>query len=286
MSLEQRGALEELLDAAWLDGGRLPANDSTLAVLSGAGPRWPTIGPAVLTAFFVREGDFFVSPELTEQHAQAQQFVAEQVRKAGLAAEARRKKRVPADAPADMPADEPGDISPSAVSRSAVQPFNRQPTATDLAGAGAPKRQGGNPFPNDGDGPTIAQAAIERAASRYAATFNDVFERHVGVNAAIRESVAEALAAGYSSDDLVIVAIAAAQDEFLADRQADKTLDPEWPLRFKGGHNNQTGRPAKKWLPSLLSRVEFIRVTPRLGEIARKHGVLDALVARGARVLP
>ena len=28
------------------------------------------------------------------------------------------------------------------------------------------------------------------------------------------------------------------------------------------------GKPAKKWLPSLLSKAEFIRLTPRLSEIA------------------
>lgn len=145
LTLEQRGALEELLDAAWLNDGALPADDDVLATLSTAGARWPEIGPPIMTTFFRREGASYVSAELAAEVAEARAYVSEQKRKSALAADA-RKRRAEA-APADASAGPP----PSAVSR---QPSDTRDQTTE------------NGFPaSDGAGdPMSLQIAAKRTA--------------------------------------------------------------------------------------------------------------------------
>jgi uncharacterized protein YdaU (DUF1376 family) len=119
MTLEEQGAYWRLCCHAWKppswDGGKATVgslhNDPTLlAALSGAGPRWEDLAPAVLRAFHLSpDGKFLVQRRLTEEWEKLQGRV-EQARNAASASwkspkRGRREKQPVDDAPA-MPEHE------------------------------------------------------------------------------------------------------------------------------------------------------------------------------------
>ena len=125
---------------------------------------------------------------------------------------------------------------------------------------------------------------VEERAKKFIALFNDLFKRRVGVTPGIRDALRSAFASGYTIDDVLVATVAAFTDPWLKERNADKSLVPEWLLRFKGGHNRESGRPAKKWLEDNLARVDTVVLTPKLREITDRHEITAVLVERGARV--
>lgn len=132
LGAEGRDALENLLDAAWINDGELPADDDTLAMLSMTGPRWPQIAPKVL-AFFERRGDAYVNQALLDEIADAKRLVAAYQERARLGAAARwgHASGNASSIPASNAGTHAWDVPPSAVSRqpSDIQPLedSRQP---------------------------------------------------------------------------------------------------------------------------------------------------------------
>jgi hypothetical protein len=93
-------------------------------------------------------------------------------------------------------------------------------------------------------------------ADRCTKFFNVAFGRKLRTSRALRDAVFSALEAGYSEDDVRIafwVARCLSGEGWLKDAlQGD--MSPDVILRFKGGTNPTTGKPAKRWLDELTSR--------------------------------
>lgn len=110
MTPEQRGAYVHLLALAWGDGSiepSLPANDASLAQMSGLGPRWKKQS-ALIVEQFDRVGDRLVNAKLTDVWREGQEQHEKAVakgRKGGLTkAERHRKSSSPASSPASSTA--------------------------------------------------------------------------------------------------------------------------------------------------------------------------------------
>jgi uncharacterized protein YdaU (DUF1376 family) len=103
MSSLARGVYRELLDAAWLEGGSLPADEPSLVALSGCTPaEWRKVGSIVLTRFEICEDGRLRQGRLSWQMAQAE---ALRTKRRKLAEETNAKRKAQRDADADRDAD-------------------------------------------------------------------------------------------------------------------------------------------------------------------------------------
>ena len=135
LGLEGQAALDNLLDAAWLADGTLPADSAILAQVSQAGDRWPSLASKVL-AYFERRGDVYVNAELTTEMAEGERRVEINRERAKAGAAARWGVDAPGNAPS-IPASNAGNdacvMPPSAVQPSAVQEQRRKRTSARSA---------------------------------------------------------------------------------------------------------------------------------------------------------
>jgi len=82
MSPAGRSAYRDLLDAAWLSGGRLPDNDRALCGLSGLSPEeWAAVRDDVLRYFPVVEPGWRANPRQVEEYRKAEAY--RETRRAG-----------------------------------------------------------------------------------------------------------------------------------------------------------------------------------------------------------
>lgn len=65
MTLEEQGAYRNILDALWLRGGELPADERILAKACGDAARWPEVRAKVLR-YLVKVGNTYRNDTLDE----------------------------------------------------------------------------------------------------------------------------------------------------------------------------------------------------------------------------
>lgn len=95
-----------------------------------------------------------------------------------------------------------------------------------------------------------------RLAHHLTAFVNAAFGRSLRTSRALVEAAQEALEAGYTEDELrtAFWTTAGLQGYWLRTALRDGMIGPEIVLRFKGGTNSQTGKPAKRWLDETIAR--------------------------------
>ena len=94
---------------------------------------------------------------------------------------------------------------------------------------------------------------------------NAAFGRRLRPSRALYDAVRAARESGYTGDECRLafwVARCVSGDFWIKERLTAAEIGPEIILRHKGGINNQTGKPAKRWLDDLLSRAS--ETNPRL----------------------
>lgn len=131
LGLEAQAALDNLLDAAWLNGGTLPVDGEILSQVSQAGPRWPEIASKVLP-YFERNGDTYVNTELLAEMAEGTRRVEFNRARARAGAAGRWGKDAQRNASSIPPSNAENhacDMPP--YSRTAVQPSAVQATETE-----------------------------------------------------------------------------------------------------------------------------------------------------------
>lgn len=91
MSNEARGAYIMLLCHDWIEGG-LPDNERALAILSGAGDRWPEIREQVFV-LFVKNGDLLTNPRLQEEREKLEMKKRQKSQAGKASGKSRRAKK-------------------------------------------------------------------------------------------------------------------------------------------------------------------------------------------------
>lgn len=106
---------------------------------------------------------------------------------------------------------------------------------------------------------------------------NNAFGRRLRPSRTLYDAIVAALDAGYQEDDIRLAFWCARcipgqlwiKDALTAGYDKGSMASPEHVLRFRGGMNNSTGVPAKRWLDDLISRAD--EVNPVTVEMVLKH---------------
>jgi uncharacterized protein YdaU (DUF1376 family) len=136
LGLEGQAILENLLDAAWLNGGTLPNDEAVLALVSQAGPRWPAIGPKVIKEFFVERDGAYVNVDLLAELQEGGRRVEFNRARGRAGAAARWNAQSNASSiPQSNAGNDACEMAPYSRQPSAVQPLgdSQQKTETDAS---------------------------------------------------------------------------------------------------------------------------------------------------------
>jgi len=123
-------------------------------------------------------------------------------------------------------------------------------------------------------------------AGRFVVAFNSVFQRRVSVLPDLVRDFDSRIRDGYDPEQLIALPILTAARGLPDDLR--KALLPTWLLR-NGAHPrirvDGTTAGAKNWVSDTLGQADRTRLWPQHVEVARAVGVLDTLLALGARVV-
>ena len=289
LGLEGQAVLDNLMDAAWMNGGTLPTDDSVLAMLSLAGERWPEIGPKVLAAYFKRRGKVYVNVALLDEMADAERRVDVNVERAKKGAAKRwgnarsTSSSNASSIPQGNAARDACEMPPSAVSRQI--PDNReQPTDSRerITDNGLPLEET-SPPPSSGEGRGTGEGedfnchGAPDIANRFIASFNGAFDRRCRVSPGITGLVEERLKDGYPWWQIVaqpILVVANCQDDAFRAK-----VQPEWVLRDGKQATSNGGRT--NWLEREFARLDQTTLWAKLHALAEAQGVWDDLHTHG-----
>jgi hypothetical protein len=253
------------IDAAWLAGGDLPADLESLAVMVEMPARDVQKALIFCVGRLIDEQDGrLVQRRVKRDFVKALQL-SEHLQEHGKRGAAKRWDGLAIANPIATPV---ASLVANPVASLMAKPF---PFPTK------PFPFPEKPFPDGIATPSADEAA--RVAGRLTRIVNSVLKRKLGRNRALEQAVQKAFAAQYTEDDVLRAlwgGLCGSEAWWRGDGGADLML----LLRFQGGTNPTTLRPARQWLPEMHAR--FPEVYPQFIKEACEALKRDGLEAEVA----